>query len=274
MSPTAAHRLRGASRRAAALVGTLGVLASCAPTPPPALPPPLEAALEGCVGILTGSAPTAGPAGDVPRPLTPAEAAAKGTAAGALGPIAYGALFGGPLGLVVGVLLAPGAAVVGGAWGAASGVSREVQERNVAAIQGAIEDWEPGPAIAGAILAEPCRPRLVVCDEAGPCTAPDGNAPSAVVAVLVHSPRFAVAEPGIDPELALDLDTRVEVRDGTSGAVLERWGFGFTGRPATLTELGRDEARLLRGQLDEAAARIGQGIARSLLGSPARGASP
>ena len=229
-----------------------GPIVPLAPEPKPEI---------GTVGLVVASS---GPnTGSFQRPglVGSAEGAKAGARAGVFAPAKAGLVvaivsasarsgYGVLLGLMVaaaGLVVAPVSAGVGAAVGAIVAPSRSDVEQSGAALERAVADANlPDALTAWIIEAGGRRPIVPGADPAGPMVDTFLEIDTPYVALSSNDPTDWT------PELRLRLSVRARLVRASDSEELRTWSWEQEGPKATFVEWGRDDARMLRAELERA----------------------
>ena len=209
------------------------------------------------------------------RPLERGEAAKRSAVAGAGGSVYVGARLagksmtgGGPIGLLLapvflvgGIVLAPVAAVVGAATGAAVAGSPEGVATAEANMQRAFDEHHPVDGLAVLVITETRqrahRDREDCGDAELPldCTLADGTMPDILVRLTWHKPSFQV-EGEIRPVLRLVQRLSADIIAANKAETGHKRAWLYRGNQHDFFALADDDARLLRAELAAARATL------------------
>ena len=209
------------------------------------------------------------------RPLERGEAAKRSAVAGAGGSVYVGARLagesmttGGPIGLLLapvflvgGIVLAPVAAVVGAATGAAVAGSPEEVATAEANMQRAFDEHHPVDGLAVLVITETqqrAHRDLADCGDAElplDCTLADGTTPDILVRLTWHKPGFQV-EGEIRPVLRLVQRLSADIIAANETERIYRRAWLYRGNPHDFFALADDDARLLRAEFAAARATL------------------
>jgi hypothetical protein len=238
---------------------TLIALAASACATRPGVAPPDDATRAAFGVIAAVPVPLPQRADKLPAPVRGAgQGAATGAGGGAATTILAFGYGGGPIGLVVGVILAPVGAVVGGIYGAAAAPDADKVDRAAAAIDAAWRELRPAEAVRDAFVGaarEHAGRAVVPREESGQPTDYRHLAAEGIDTVIELAPTLLAfqSEGRFKPDVSLHLAVRMRaIRTGDGGVVSEA-NWAAVSRRVPYFTLAEAAPRELPAILDEAA---------------------
>jgi hypothetical protein len=241
---------------------TLIALAASACATRPGVAPPDDATRAAFGVIAAVPVPLPQRADKLPAPVRGAgQGAATGAGGGAAATILAFGYGGGPIGLVVGVILAPVGAVVGGIYGAAAAEDAEKVERAAAAIDAAWRELRPAEAVRDAFVdaARQRAGRAVIPrqESAQPADYRHLAAEGIDTAIELAPTGFAFAAEGrFNPDVSLRLTVRVRAIRTSDGGIVSEAAWSVASRRMAYFSLAEAAPRELPAMLDDAANQV------------------
>lgn len=170
-------------------------------------------------------------------------------------------------GNLLGLLLAPVGAAVGGAKGAAEAQSEDVVDSTRADLRLAMQDTDFAEDLRARLAASTIAGDIVISSmTSGASTAAQqsatnvsaGSAPSHIIALEYRLAIFHQAH--VNPKIALIAQVTAQVQSPDRKQMLHKATWTYCGQPYDFVQMGANNAALLRGQINTAAAVLAEAI--------------
>lgn len=170
-------------------------------------------------------------------------------------------------GTLLGLLVAPVGAAIGGAKGAAEAQSENVVDDTRTELRLAMQDTDFAEDLRARLAASKVAGNIVVASiTAGASTAAQqsatnvsaGVAPSHIIAVEYRLAIFHQAH--VNPKIALIAQVTAQVQSPDRKQMLHKATWTYCGQPYDFVQMGANNAALLRGQINTAAAVLAEAI--------------
>lgn len=170
-------------------------------------------------------------------------------------------------GNLLGLLLAPVGAAVGGAKGAAEAQSEDVVDATRADLRLAMQDTDfaedlrkrlAASTIAGDIVVSSMTSGASTAAQQSATNVSAGSAPSHIIALEYRLAIFHQAH--VNPKIALIAQVTAQVQSPDRKQMLHKATWTYCGQPYDFVAMGANNAALLRGQINTAAAVLAEAI--------------
>jgi hypothetical protein len=169
-------------------------------------------------------------------------------------------------GNLLGLLLAPVGAAVGGAKGAAEAQSEDVVDSTRADLRLAMQDTDFSEDLRARLAASKIAGDIVVSSMTSgastaaqqSATAVAGGAPAHIIALEYKLAIFHQAH--VNPKIALIAQVTAQVQSPDRKQMLHKATWTYCGQPYDFVQMGANNAALLRGQINTAAAVLAEAI--------------
>jgi hypothetical protein len=170
-------------------------------------------------------------------------------------------------GTLLGLLLAPVGAAVGGAKGASEAQSEDVVDTTRSDLRLAMQDTDFAEDLRARLAASTIAGDIVVSSmTSGASTAAQqsatnvsaGSAPSHIIALEYRLAIFHQAH--VNPKIALIAQVTAQVQSPDRKQMLHKATWTYCGQPYDFVQMGANNAALLRGQINTAAAVLAEAI--------------
>jgi hypothetical protein len=238
------------------LIGQSG----CATPKPYALPPPLSEEVRENIGTVGVASACFLPKAEIQKPMGKGSGAAAGAGQGALAVVNGGAMSADPLGLLIGIALAPVGAAIGGVVGVVEGVPSPQIKEAENSINKAISEVNIQAAMREYVLRvarQQTGYHFTLLDSDGPKT-PETKVDytflrkegiDTVLEITVHVFGLSGLK-GINPPLAFFMTLQTRVVRTLDGAVLYEQKLEYRSARRTFTNWAANDAKLFRAEFD------------------------
>lgn len=168
-------------------------------------------------------------------------------------------------GSVLGLLLMPVGAAVGGAKGAAEAQSEEAVDATRTEMRLAMQDTDFAEDLRARLASANAGDIVIASVTAGSAPPPQGSGAEAAVSPSAHvvalEYRLGIFHPPhVNPRIALIAVVTAQVQSPDRRQVLHTSQWTYCGEPQDFIQMGANQAALLKGQINQAAATLAEAI--------------